>query len=155
MFVSTQAGGTAAELQQGSTFTQARINTYVGLATAPIVLDPVIADLGLTMTAANSPKRSRPSAALNSTLITVTVSNASADESASIANAIADSLATVIPQLEPASKQRLEPRTPSAAFGMPNPPCSRRAPNVPLNLALGACSLAWHWVSARLCFEPF
>ena len=41
VFVSTQGGSTTAELQQGSSFTQARINTYVGLVDTPAVLAPV------------------------------------------------------------------------------------------------------------------
>lgn len=136
VFVSTQAGGTAAELQQGSTFTQARINTYVGLATAPIVLDPVIADLGLTTTAAELAQDVQASAALNSTLITVTVANASADASAGIANAIADSLATVIPQLEPASNNGSSPVRLSRVRDA-EPALTPSSPNLPLNLALG------------------
>ncbi|MFJ4039194.1 polysaccharide biosynthesis tyrosine autokinase [Microbacterium sp. NPDC090007] len=136
VFVSTQAGGTAAELQQGSTFTQARINTYVGLATAPIVLDPVISGLGLTTTAAKLAEDVKAAAALNSTLITVTVSNPSADESAAIANAVADSLATVIPQLEPASNNGSSPVRLSRVRDA-EPALQASSPNVPLNLALG------------------
>ncbi len=54
VFVSTQAGSTTAELQQGSSFTQARINTYVGLVNTPIVLDPVISELGSIRQATSS-----------------------------------------------------------------------------------------------------
>ena len=35
VFVSTQAGGTIAELQQGSSFTQSRVTTYTNLVTTP------------------------------------------------------------------------------------------------------------------------
>ena len=35
VFVSTQAGGTVAEMQQGSTFTQSRVTTYANLVDHP------------------------------------------------------------------------------------------------------------------------
>ncbi|PTT17118.1 chromosome partitioning protein [Microbacterium sp. HMWF026] len=136
VFVSTQAGGTAAELQQGSTFTQARINTYVGLATAPVVLTPVIEELGLPRTAAQLAEEVRASAGLNSTLITVTVANPNPSEAASIANAIADSLATVIPQLEPASSNGSSPIRLSRVRDA-EPAAAPSSPNVSLNLGLG------------------
>lgn len=136
VFVSTQAGGTTAELQQGSSFAQARINTYVGLVTAPIVLDPVLEGLGLDMSAAQLASTVRASATTNSTLITITASNSDAVEASSIANAVALSLATVVPELEPASNEGASPvrlslvREAEAA----EKPSS---PNVGLNLALG------------------
>jgi capsular exopolysaccharide synthesis family protein len=137
VFVSTQAGGTAAELQQGSTFTQARINTYVGLATAPVVLDPVIAGLDLTTDATSLADEVKASAAVNSTLITVTVTNPSPAEAANIANAVADSLATVIPQLEPESNTGSSPIRLSRVRDA-EPAAQPSSPNVPINLTLGA-----------------
>lgn len=136
VFVSTQAGGTAAELQQGSTFTQARINTYVGLATAPIVLDPVIARLGLRSTASELAKDVEASAQLNSTLITVTVSSSDSSEAANIANAIAQSLSSTIPELEPASNDGSSPVRLSRVRDA-EPPSQPSSPNVALNIALG------------------
>lgn len=136
VFVSTQAGGTAAELQQGSTFTQARINTYVGLATAPIVLQPVISELGLGVSADTLATNVKASAALNSTLITVTVADPGSARAAEIANAIASSLADVIPQLEPESSNGGSPVRLSQVREA-EPARSPSSPNVALNLALG------------------
>ncbi len=75
IFVSTQAGSSATELQQGSSFAQARINTYVGLVSTPIVLEPVISRLGLSTTPQDLAKEVKASGALNSTLITISVSD--------------------------------------------------------------------------------
>ena len=47
VFVSTQAGGTIGEMQQGQTFSQSRVITYTNLVTTPIVMNPVIARLAL------------------------------------------------------------------------------------------------------------
>lgn len=136
VFVSTQSGNTAQELQQGSVFAQARINTYVGLATTPVVLNPVIADLGLARTSEELAKNVKASAALNSTLITIAVSDADAVKAAQIANAIAASLASVVPQLEPESNSGASPIRLSRVSDA-QPALKPSSPNVPLNLALG------------------
>ncbi|MCC4249441.1 polysaccharide biosynthesis tyrosine autokinase [Microbacterium testaceum] len=136
VFVSTQGGSTTAELQQGSSFTQARINTYVGLVNTPVVLDPVARELGLQETGAQLSSRVKASAALNSTLITIVVEDADAALAAEIANAVAQSLAAVVPQLEPeaddgSSPVRLSRVRDAQAADRPS------SPNMPLNLTLG------------------
>ena len=136
VFVSTQAGGTAAELQQGSNFTQARMNTYVGLVTTPVVLNPVIADLDLGVTAAELKPDVSASSALNSTLITVTVSDPDPVQAADIANAIAASLSAAVPQLEPEAADGSSPIRLSRVSDA-QPALKPSSPNVPLNLALG------------------
>ncbi|KXC05336.1 MULTISPECIES: polysaccharide biosynthesis tyrosine autokinase [Microbacterium] len=136
VFVSTQTAGTAAELQQGSNFTQARINTYVGLVSTPVVLNPVIADLGLAVTAESLAGRVKASATLNSTLITISVSDPDAVQSAKLANAIAASLASAVPQLEPETAAGGSPVRLSRVSDA-QPALKPSSPNVPLNLALG------------------
>ncbi|MCT9001934.1 YveK family protein [Microbacterium memoriense] len=136
VFVSTQTGGTAAELQQGSNFTQARINTYVGLVSTPVVLNPVIAELDLGVTASELRSSISASAALNSTLITVTVSDPDPVLAANIANAIAASLSSAVPQLEPEAADGSSPVCLSRVSDA-QPALSPSSPNVPLNLALG------------------
>lgn len=137
VFVSTQTGGTAAELQQGSNFTQARINTYVGLVTTPVVLNPVIAELDLGVTASELSSYVTASAALNSTLITITVSDPDPVQAANIANAVAASLSSVVPQLEPEAADGSSPVRLSRVSDA-QPALKPSSPNVPLNLALGA-----------------
>lgn len=137
VFVSTQAGSTTAELQQGSSFTQARINTYVGLVNTPIVLDPVISQLGLDMTSDQLSGEVKASAALNSTLITVIVSNPNPESAAAIANSIAESLATVVPKLEPEADDGSSPVRLSRVRDAQTP-ATPSSPSIPLNLLLGA-----------------
>ena len=137
VFVSTQTSGNVAELQQGSSFTQARINTYVGLVETPIVLNPVIAKMDLDMTSTELAKKVSASAALNTTLITVTVEDADPVRAADIANAIAASLSSAVPEIEPSSSEGASPvRLTRVSDALP--PLSPSSPNVPLNLALGA-----------------
>ncbi|GAA5038069.1 polysaccharide biosynthesis tyrosine autokinase [Microbacterium fluvii] len=136
VFVSTQTSGSVAELQQGSTFTQARINTYVGLVTTPIVMNPVIADLGLGITASELAQDVTASAALNTTLITITVENADPVLAADIANALAASLTTAVDSIEPAGENGRSPVKLSRVKDA-QPALEPSSPNVPLNLALG------------------
>jgi len=137
IFVSTQAGSSAAELQQGSSFAQARINTYVGLVSTPIVLEPVIAQLGLSTTPQALAKEVKATGTLNSTLITLTVSDTDAVRAATLANAVASSLSEVVPQLEPEASDGTSPVRLSRVSEA-QPSASPSSPNVSLNLALGA-----------------
>ncbi len=137
VFVSTQAGSTAADLQQSSTFTQARINTYVGLATTPAVLDPVIAQLGLVTTSDALAKDVQVSAAINSTLISITASDPDADRAASIANAVAESLSVAVPELEPAASDGVSPVRLSRVKEA-QPASKPSSPNIATNLGMGA-----------------
>ncbi len=137
--VSTQAGGsgTAAELQQGSNFAQARMNTYVGLVGQNIVLGPVIENLGIETTPAELASSISAAATLNSTLLTITATNADPDLAAALANETATSLAAAVPEIEAGgadaeSPLRMTTVTPATAATEPS------SPNVPFNLALGA-----------------
>ncbi|MDU0326869.1 polysaccharide biosynthesis tyrosine autokinase [Microbacterium sp. KSW2-21] len=136
IFVSTQAGSSAAELQQGSSFTQARINTYVGLVDTPLVLNPVIEDLGLSMSPERLATEVSASATLNSTLLTIEVSDQNADRAAEIANAVASSLSTVVPRLEPEATDGSSPVQLSLVREA-QPALAPSSPNLPLNLAIG------------------
>ncbi len=49
MYVSLTRGDTVGELVQGSTYTRGLVESFVQLATTPRVLDPVVEDLGLTV----------------------------------------------------------------------------------------------------------
>ncbi len=135
--VSTQGSGTVAELQQGSSFAQTRINTYVGLVQTPIVLNPVIVAMDLDMTADELAAQVTASSALNTTLITVAASDSDPVQAAEIANAVAASLSSVVPEIEPTVSEGASPvRLTRVSDALP--PLKPSSPNVPLNLALGA-----------------
>lgn len=136
VYVSTQSGDTVAELQQGQTFTQARVATYAALATTPVVIDPVISELGLDSTAASQAARVTATAETGTNLITITVTDADPAQAAEISNAISGSLTTTVESLDTLDGQEVSPvrltRVENAL-----PPSQASSPNVPLNLALG------------------
>jgi len=136
VYVSTQSGESVAELQQGQTFTQARVATYAALATTPVVIDPVITELGLDTTAAAQAKQVSATAKTGTNLITITVTDPDPAQAAEISNAIAASLTTTVESLDTLEGQSTSPvrleRVQNAL-----PPSQASSPNVPLNLALG------------------
>lgn len=136
LFVAIQGSGSVSELQQGNTFSQARVQSYVKTATTPVVLQPVIDVLGLPMTPAELASEIEASADLNTVLINISVSDSSPVRAAAIAQAAADSLIKAVDKLESSdqggsSPVRLSVITPATAPGTP------AAPNVRFNLILG------------------
>jgi capsular exopolysaccharide synthesis family protein len=136
VFVSTQAGGTVAEMQQGQSFTQSRVTTYSSLVTTPIVMNPVIAKLDLGVSANTLAGSVTAASPVNTTLITVSVENPDPLLAADIANALAASLTSAVEAIEtpngsddsPVRLTRVKDAIPALA------PSS---PNVTLNLVLG------------------
>lgn len=134
--VSTQSSGSVQEISQGSNFTQQRVATYVNVATKQLVLDPVIRDLGLDMSAGTLAKSVSVSSVLNTTFITIAVTDADPVQAADIANAVAAQLPLAVQEIEPSTGGESPVRLTTASTAVPtNVPVS---PNVPLNLALGA-----------------
>lgn len=136
LFVAIQSSGSVSELQQGNTFSQARVQSYVKTAETPIVLQPAIDELGLATTAAELASRVVVTADLNTVLINVSVSDPSPVQAAAIAEAVANSLIRAIDTLERPKTGNTSPVslsviTPAVAPSAPS------APNTRLNLLLG------------------
>ncbi|WAH95904.1 polysaccharide biosynthesis tyrosine autokinase [Arthrobacter sp. MMS18-M83] len=143
LFVAIQSSGSVSELQQGNTFSQARVQSYVETVSTPAVLQPAIDSLGLQITPVELSKRIKASSDLNTVIITITAADTSPAQAAAIAQAVSDSLISAIDKIEsPATKGatspvRLSVVTPAAA------PTEPSAPDTRLYLVLGAvCGLA-------------
>lgn len=131
LFVAIQSSGTVAELQQGNTFTQARVQSYVQTAKTPAVLQPVIDDLGLQVTPAELATSVDASADLKTVLITISALDASPVQAAAIAQAVADSLIDAVGDLESPNSGGLSPIklsvvTPAVAPASPSSPDNQR-----------------------------
>ena len=96
LFISTQSLGTASELLQGSTYTQARMLSYATVASDPIVLEPVIEQLGLKTTPEQLAGQVSATAQSDELIIEITAKAGNPISSSDIANAVADQLSTVI-----------------------------------------------------------
>ena len=136
LFVAIQSSGTVAELQQGNTFTQARVQSYVETTKTPAVLQPVIDGLGLDQTPAQLASSVSAYADLKTVLITITAMDSSPVQAAAIAQAVADSLITTVGELESPNSGDISPIklsvvTPAVA------PIEPATPNTKQNLAAG------------------
>lgn len=136
LFVAIQSSGSVADLQQGNTFSQARVQSYVKTVTTPVVLQPAIDTLGLNTTADELARRVTATTDLNTVLIKISVTDGSPVQAAAIAQAVANSLIKAVDTLERpktggSSPISLSVVTPAEAPSAPS------APNTRLNLILG------------------
>lgn len=137
VFVSTQSSGSVTDLAQGNTFTVQRVNTYSDLATTPIVLLPVIAELKLATNEGSLSRAITVAAPLNTSIIEISVSNEDPVLAADIANATAKSLTTVVDRIETPAVEDATSAVKLTLVQQAIVPGAPISPNVPLNIALG------------------
>lgn len=136
LFVAIQGSGSIQELQQGNTFGQARVQSYVKTIDTPVVLQPAIDALGLGVTPEELSSHVKASTDVDTVLISIAVEDHSPVQAAAIAQAIADSLIKAVDNLEKpkaggASPVSLSVIRPATA------PSGPSAPDTRLNLLLG------------------
>jgi capsular exopolysaccharide synthesis family protein len=136
LFVAIQSSGSVQELQQGNTFSQARVQSYVKTVQSPIVLQPVVDSLGLGITADALAARVKASTDLNTVLINISVDDSSPVQAAATAQAVANSLVHAVDSLEKPKNGGSSPVSLSIIKPAAAPP-SPSAPNTRLNLLLG------------------
>jgi capsular exopolysaccharide synthesis family protein len=135
LFMAIQSSGSVQELQQGNTFTQARVQSYVETVSEPLVLQPVIDALGLTLTPGQLSGKVTATADLNTVIITISVDDPSPVQAAAIAQATADSLVQSVEGLERPAGGGTSPVT-STVITPATAPSEPSAPNTQVNLAL-------------------
>ncbi|WP_423182225.1 polysaccharide biosynthesis tyrosine autokinase [Arthrobacter sp. NyZ413] len=136
LFVAIQSSGSVLELQQGNTFSQARVQSYVKTVGTPVVLQPVIDSLGLNESADDLAKNVKATSDVNTVLITISVSDNSPVQAAAIAEAVANSLIKAVDTLEKPKAGGTSP----VGLSIIKPakaPVSPSAPNTRLNLIIG------------------
>lgn len=136
LFVAIQGTGSVTELQQGNTFSQARVLSYVETVGTPAVLQPAIDTLGLDMSPAVLSKNVEATSDLDTVIITITAKDESPVQAAAIAQAVGNSLVAAVRELESPSKGGVSPVklsvvTPATA------PTEPSAPNTRMYLGLG------------------
>ncbi|WP_104162773.1 polysaccharide biosynthesis tyrosine autokinase [Cryobacterium sp. N22] len=135
--VKSSADAGSGELVAGTSFARQAVTSYVDVVNSAIVLDKVITDLKLDLTAADLAEMVESSSPLNTVLIDVAVTNDDPVLAAKIANAVGQNFSSiVVDQLEKPDGEALSPvkiATIQPAL-VPEAPAS---PNIPLNIALG------------------
>ncbi|QYM65214.1 polysaccharide biosynthesis tyrosine autokinase [Microbacterium sp. Se5.02b] len=136
VMVTAQVADTAtpAERALATGYAKQAVETYRTIITSSLVLAPVVEDLGLDAV----PSGISATSALNSTIVAISVSHRNPGQAARIANAVAESFATVV-------TDTLEKREQEAAFTIrvvtlepAQVPTEPVAPNLQVSLMLGA-----------------
>ncbi|GAA3711891.1 polysaccharide biosynthesis tyrosine autokinase [Terrabacter ginsenosidimutans] len=138
-FVSTTNDDSASSLQQGGTFTQARVKTYAQVLKDPNVLGPVIDNLGLKSTSDQLADRVSTTVPLDTVLIDVSVTDSTPAGAQKIAAAIGEIFPKYVAKIESrpgkASPIEVAVTTPATLDATPVSPKPTR--NLALGLMLG------------------
>jgi non-specific protein-tyrosine kinase len=151
LFVATRTGDDTAQMYQGQSFSQARVQSYAAIVTTRQVTRPVVKELGLHTTPEELASRITAVAPLNTVLIDITVRDTEPKGAARIANAVAQRFSAVVERLEapkraPGSEQSGKNRrtgdgTSPVSLGVTQEAVAPTGPVSPrplLNLAAGA-----------------
>lgn len=136
LFVAIQGSGSVSELQQGNTFSQARVQSYVKTVETPVVLQPAIDNLGLDISASKLAGKVTATTDLDTVLITISAQDTSPVQASAIAQAVANSLIQAVDTLERPKNGGTSPVSLSI-IRPAEAPTSPTAPNVQLNLFIG------------------
>lgn len=136
LFFAVQGTESVTELAQGSTFAEKQMTSYAQVATSPLVLDPVIRELGLSTTAAGLEGSVTPVVPTDTVILEISVTRADADEATAIANEIGAELASVAGDLSPAREDGTQ-AVKATILAPATTPTAPSSPNVLRNLAVG------------------
>lgn len=136
VFLSVKSVNTAGELNSGATYAENQVQSFARVARTPIVLQPVIDELGLAVTAEDLAKKVTASVPSNTATIDVAVVQGDPQVAADIANAIGEQVVATVQELSPPSSDGTD--TVEATIIRPAAvPASPTTPKVAQNLALG------------------
>jgi succinoglycan biosynthesis transport protein ExoP len=135
VFVSPTSAASLSDLSQGATFTQQLVKSYANVVSAPIVLDRVIARLGLHTTADELAKNVRADAPLDTVIVEITADDPSPLRAARIADAASNALRDVASQLTPGTS-RLPSSIQVTRIETASVPTDPISPQIPLTVGL-------------------
>jgi capsular exopolysaccharide synthesis family protein len=92
VFFSVSVGQQSRDLTSGFGYAQGLVSSYAQLASQPVVLNPVIAELGLSTSAKDLSKSVSAQTPLDTVIMNISVSDTSPGRAALIANAVAQQL---------------------------------------------------------------
>lgn len=135
-YFSLGVGSSAGELASGANYVQSQMSSFGELATAPIVLDPVIEELELDLTVKELARTIAVASPRDTSIMQIDVTSADPERAAAIANAVGEQLSgaveTVGPKL-PNGKSLVRVQQIQTAL----PPTIQSSPNTSRNAAAG------------------
>ncbi|MEV8370919.1 Wzz/FepE/Etk N-terminal domain-containing protein [Microbacterium sp. NPDC064584] len=140
LFSASGSVSSAAELTAANALLLGRIETYTSLLTTPLILDPVIQELGLNATSAQIASSVSAQTEGPGNVVSVSASSSDPASAASLANAVAESLASQITNVQLAAgggAQSAAARFEYELVDQANPPSRPAAPDIPLMALVG------------------
>lgn len=101
LYFTLDAGRSASDLNQGSTYTQNQMLSFAQLVTMPYVLDPVIDELGLETTARELGRSVSASQPQDTAILEIGATSGDPERAAAVANATALELVDAVESLAP------------------------------------------------------
>jgi capsular exopolysaccharide synthesis family protein len=136
LFFAVSGSETTADLAQGSTFAEKQMASYAQVATSPLVLDPVIRDLGLPTTARELAKSVSATVSTGTVILDVAATSPDSGQAVRIANAIGFQLSQVASQLTPERSDGAG-SVKATTLARAQTPQGPSSPNVLRNLSVG------------------
>jgi capsular polysaccharide biosynthesis protein len=99
VFVTAEGEGTVTDAAEAAAFSQSQATNFAELVTRDVVLRPVINRLHLDMTTSQLREEVNATVPLDTSIVSIAASDASAERSAAIANAVAASLTKAVDDL--------------------------------------------------------
>ena len=129
-------GESVTELAQGSTFTEKQMASYAEVAKSPLVLERVIEQRGLPMTASQLAESVTATAPTGTVILEIAATSTDPVRAAQIANSIGEQLTTVASDLIPERPDGSE-SVRATILAPAQTPLEQSSPQVIRNLALG------------------
>lgn len=135
VLVSADRAGSTSDLVQGSAYVESLVTSYAVVATSEIVLEPVIADLGLDTTPRELAGSIQTGSPTSTVLIEISAERTDPAEAQALANAVAEELANAVSEVSPSIADQPAVRvTTIESAGLPSVPF---APDLRRAAALG------------------
>jgi len=140
IFLSVKSVASAGELNSGSTYAENQVQSFARVARTPIVLQPVIDELGLGVTPERLAEQVTATVPANTATVDIAVVKGDPTQAARVADAIGSQLVDTVRELSPPSPNGGETVTatiirPAATPSSPTTP--KAAQNLALGLLLG------------------
>lgn len=136
VYFSLSYGNSAVDLSQGSSYTQAQMESYAMLATSPRVLEEVATTLPFATSGIQLAGEVSTSVAAGTVIIRISASDPSAEHAAAIANKVAGTLGVTARSLSP-KDSRGKPTVDVYTVGSARVPTQRAVPATKRNIAAG------------------
>jgi non-specific protein-tyrosine kinase len=137
LFVSAQSGGDTMALQQGNSFSLARVQSYASIVTSRQVTRHVVSSLDLDTKPDELAGRITAEAPIGTVLINITVSDTERRRAADIANAVAYRFSDVVEGLESLDARAAKSPVKLSVTQTASAPSAPVSPRPALNLAAG------------------